>query len=140
MRERSEGVWLPCMWLPCTSYQCRVCWSPPPFHQSYTIAMSVFYQACSARIELTTLQLIDETFTFRYSSISATEYFIAKYFLILFYVQVSKAIDNKQYIRKSIQTMYSIKKSTLQLMKHLKIYKAHHYEIVLVSLSWIHIN
>ena len=56
------------------------------------------------------------------------------------YVQVSKAAYYKEYIRKSIQTMYSICKSTFKLIKPVEIYKIHHYEIVLVSLSWYQIN
>ena len=45
-----------------------------------------------------------------------------------------------QYIRKSIQAIYSISKYTFKLIKLADIYKVHHYEIVLVSLSWIQIN
>ena len=46
------------------------------------------------------------------------------------YVQVSK--QHKQYITKSIQTMYYISNSTFKLMKPVKIYKVHHQEIVLL--------
>ena len=56
------------------------------------------------------------------------------------YVKVSKATYYKQCIRKSIQTMYYISKSTFKLMKLVEIYKAHHYEIVLMSPLWIQIN
>ena len=41
------------------------------------------------------------------------------------YVQVSKATYYKLYNRKSIQTMYSISKSTFNLIKPVEIYKVH---------------
>ena len=50
------------------------------------------------------------------------------------YVQFFKATYYKQYIRKSIQIMYSISKSTFKLMKPVEIYKVHHYEIIFLSL------
>ena len=54
-------------------------------------------------------------------------------YLMILIMYFSKATSYKQYIRKSIQTMSSISKSTFKLMKPVEIYKVHHYEIVLVS-------
>ena len=45
-------------------------------------------------------------------------------------VHISKATYDKKYIRTTIQTMYSISKSTFKLTKPVEIYKVHHYEIV----------
>ena len=45
-----------------------------------------------------------------------------------------------QYIRKSIKIIYSVSKYTFNLWKPVEIYKVHHYEIVLVSHSWIKIS
>ena len=59
---------------------------------------------------------------------------------LLYYVHFSEATYYKQYIRKSIQTMYLVRKSAFKWMKPVKIYTIHPYEIVLVSLSWIQIN
>ena len=66
-------------------------------------------------------------------------YLETNYFIILV-VQVSRATYDKEYVRKSIQTIYSRSKYTFKLRKPVKIYKVHHYEIVLVSLWWIEIN
>ena len=55
-------------------------------------------------------------------------------------VQVSKAACYKWFISKFIQAMYFISKSAFKLIKPVEIYKVHHYEIALFSLSWIQIN
>ena len=44
------------------------------------------------------------------------------------------------YIQANTATMYSVSKSTFKLMKPAEIYMVHHYETVLVSLSWLQIN
>ena len=58
------------------------------------------------------------------------------YFMILI-LYLSPMQHSIQYIRKSIQTMYSISKYTFKLMKPVEIC---HHEIVLVSSSLIQIN
>ena len=68
---------------------------------------------------------------------SETNYFMI---LIMYISPKQHIIKGILYIKKSIQTMYSIGKYTFKLTKPVEIYKVQYYEIVLVSFPWIQIN